>query len=158
MYGRVEPWQQEVAEFARVHGYTQTAYGNRRHATQDLYSTDETLRMRQERQLCNATVQGTAADILKKVRQEIVIRNMRDKYTMRAIRPVYDEITASIPVDAVPDYCEELVEVMSITPPGYPVGMAVELSIGRTWGGQLEVKGTGRAEVEKTLQEVLSSK
>jgi DNA polymerase-1 len=151
LYPRLHPWQMETIEFARIHGYTQTAYGTRRHATSDLWSDDKYLSKRQERQLVNATIQGGAADILKEVRESIFRRKMRDKYAMRAVRPVYDEITASVPLEAAVDYCEELVEVMSIIPPGYPVGMLVELSIGTTWGGQIEVKGTSREAVQAVI-------
>lgn len=155
LYPRLQAWQEETIEFARIHGYSQTAYGNRRHATPDLYSSDDYLRKRQERQLVNATVQSTAADILKEVRQEIARRKMRERYRMRATKPVYDEMTASIPFECALEYSQELVEVMSITPPGYPVGMAVELSIGRTWGDQVEVDGTSAEAVQKVLDEVL---
>jgi len=82
---------------------------------------------------------------------------MVKKYKMRAMAQVYDEVKASIPVEAAVDYSEELVEVMSITPPGYPVGMMVELSIGRTWGSVEEVGSTTRsaitAALEKAIQE-----
>lgn len=151
MYPRLQPWQQETIEFARTHGYTQTAYGNRRHATADLWSKDDFLRTRMERQVVNAVVQGTAADILKVVRQEMHVRKMRERYATKATRPVYDEVTASVPVDRVPDYCRELVEVMEVTPPGYPVGMKAELSIGTTWGDQIELKGTSSEEIEEVV-------
>lgn len=139
LYQRIQPWQQEVAEFAKIHGYVETAYGNRRHATKDLYSADNKLVRRQERQLINYTVQGCAADILKVVRQDMRRRDFLGKYKLRAMKQVYDEITASVPIDLAADYAEELAEVMTVTPFGYPVGMKVDLSIGPTWGSTKEV-------------------
>lgn len=154
LYPRLKPWQDEMIEFARMHGYTQTAYGTRRHAESDLWSSDDFLRKRQERQLVNAIIQGGAADILKVIRSEIYKRKMRDRYLMKAVRPVYDEITASVPIDRAVDYAQELVEVMSVVPPEYPVGMLVELSIGRTWGDQKEVRGSSREAVQEVLDQL----
>jgi DNA polymerase-1 len=151
LYPRLKPWQNEMIEFAKTYGYTQTAYGTRRHAEADLWSSDAYLSKRQERQLVNAIIQGGAADILKVIRQEISRRKMRERYMMKAVRPVYDEITASVPIDRALDYSQELVEVMSVIPPGYPVGMLVEVSIGRTWGDQKEAKGTSIEAIQAVL-------
>lgn len=139
LYVRMKPWQNEVIEFARRHGYSQTAYGNRRHVTKDIHSADDAKRKRMERQAVNAVIQGGAADILKVVRQRMVERDMRQRYQMEAVYPVYDELTASVPVELALDYAFEMKELMEITPPGYPVGMATDLSIGDTWGTQKEL-------------------
>ena len=136
LYARMKPWQNEVIEFARRHGYSQTAYGTRRHVTKDIHSSDDGVRKRMERQAVNAVIQGGSADILKVVRQEMVRRDMRQRYQMEAVYPVYDELTASVPIELAADYALEMKELMEVTPPGYPVGMATELSIGATWGTQ----------------------
>jgi DNA polymerase-1 len=136
LYARMKPWQNEVIEFARRHGYSQTAYGTRRHVTKDIHSSDDGVRKRMERQAVNAVIQGGSADILKVVRQEMVRRDMRQRYQMEAVYPVYDELTASVPIELALEYAFEMKEIMEVTPPGYPVGMATELSIGKTWGFQ----------------------
>ncbi len=151
LYSRIQPWQQETADFAMTHGYTETAWGNRRHAPSDLWSTDKMLSSRAQRQLTNSCIQSTAADILKVVLTEMNRREMRQRYRLKALRPVYDEITASVPIELAVAYSQELVEIMSVTPPGYPVGMQVDLSIGKTWGTVREVGATDAASVEKTL-------
>ena len=139
LYARVQPWQNEVAQFARTHGYSETAYGNRRHVTKDIHSSDDGLRKRMERQATNATIQGTAADILKVVRQRMIERDMRQRYKMESVYPVYDELTASVPIELAADYAFEMKDIMEVIPPGYPVGMATDLSIGPTWGSQKEL-------------------
>ena len=139
LYVRMKPWQNEVIEFARRHGYSQTAYGTRRHVTKDIHSSDDGVRKRMERQAVNAVIQGGSADILKVVRQRMVERDMRQRYKMEAVYPVYDELTASVPIELALDYAFEMKEIMEITPPGHPVGMAAELSIGATWGFQKEL-------------------
>lgn len=139
LYARVQPWQNETAQFARTHGYTETAYGSRRHMTKDIHSSEDGLRKRMERQASNATIQGCAADILKVARQRMIERDMRQRYHMESVYPVYDELTASVPIELALDYAFEMKDIMEITPPGYPVGMATDLSIGLTWGSQKEL-------------------
>jgi hypothetical protein len=140
LYSRVQPWQNEVIHFAETHGYSQTAYGNRRHVSKDIHSPDKSKRLRMQRQAVNAVIQSSAADILKVVRQEMFNRRLREKYHMEAVYPIYDELTASIPVEAAAEYAFEMREIMELTPPGYPTYMMCELSIGPTWGNQTELK------------------
>lgn len=154
-YPMLRQWQYEVVELARQQGYIETCYGMRRHATKDLYSSDEGLRKRMERQMINVPMQAGSADLLKTIRQSIVDRDMHSRYRMKAVKPVYDEITASVPVDLAIDYCMELKEVMEVVPPGYPVGMLTEFSIGRAWGGQVEAKSTAREGISAALEEAL---
>lgn len=138
-YPRLQPWQQETSDFARAHGYVETVYGNRRHATKDLYSGEKGLVKRQERQLSNFCIQSTAADILKIVRQAMFEQDFRSRFRMKAVKPVYDEVSASVPLELARDYALALAGVMQVTPPGYPVPMPVELAIGKTWGDVKEV-------------------
>ena len=152
LYAGLQPWQKRVAEFARKHGYTETAFGNRRHATRELYSSDEGAVKRMERQLTNAVIQSTAADILKVTRQEIRNRDMVNRYRMRAVKPIYDEFTASVPIDLAADYAVEMASIMRMTPPGYPVALEVDIEIGRTWGAQVEVEDQTHEGITKVLE------
>jgi DNA polymerase-1 len=154
-YSRLKPWQEEVSAFAKKHGYVETAYGNRRHVEKELFSSENGLVKRQERQLSNYQIQGMAADILKIVRQTMFDRKFIERFRLRAIKPVYDEISASVPIDLAADYALELTEVMSLTPPGYPVPMPVELSIGPTWGDVKEVE-IDREAIEQRLETIRS--
>lgn len=155
LYSRIQPWQEEMEEFAKRNGYTLTAYGNRRHAPKDMWASEKSLSMRAARQVTNAVIQSTAADILKVVLTEMSRRQMRERYSMKAIKPVYDEITASVPARLAVDYALELTDVMTVTPPGYPVAMGVDVSIGKTWGSVAEVGDITRDSLEKTLEEVM---
>jgi DNA polymerase I-like protein with 3'-5' exonuclease and polymerase domains len=156
LYKRIKPWQREVAEFARKHGYAETAYGNRRHATKDLMSTDKRESQRMERQLANAVIQSTAADILKVTRQEMRRRQMIARYDLRAVKPIYDELTASVPAKLAVEYTLEMAEIMRIQPPGYPVALDVDIEIGRTWGDQLEVGAAEAGAIQTVLDKVMS--
>lgn len=156
LYRRVPEWQSEVATFARAHGYVEMPFGSRRHAIEDLWSGDRKLAGRQDRQLSNATIQSAAAEILKVVRQRMFDRRMRERYQLRSIFPIYDEITASVPTELATDYCLELAEVMRVTPPGHPVGMEVDVSIGLNWGEQIEIGIPTREAVDAVLAKLHS--
>ena len=130
-YARIQPWKDEVIEFARTHGYVETAFGTRRHAPTNLWSKDNGLSGRVERQLVNAVIQGCAAEILKEVLKDVGRQKLLRRYKGTLIAPVYDEFTASVPRDAAVDYSMELAEIMRVTPPGHAVPMVPELSIGK---------------------------
>jgi hypothetical protein len=152
LYSGLQPWQRKVANEARRTGYSMTAFGNRRHATKDLWSADEGLSRRMERQLVNAVIQSTAADVLKLTRQEIRNRGMIERYRMRAVKPIYDEIASSVPIELAADYAVEMASIMSMTIPGYPVPLEVDIEIGRTWGDQVEVKDQSHEGITKVLE------
>jgi DNA polymerase-1 len=154
LYARVPAWQREVTTYAKEHGYVEMPYGTRRHAIADLWSDDSKKSGRQYRQLGNATIQGAAAEILKVVRQEIFVRNMRERYQMESVFQVYDEITASVPVPLAKDYIAELAEVMRIQAPGFPVALDVEASVGHTWGTQIEVGIPTPDSIDKALKQL----
>jgi hypothetical protein len=151
VYSGLKPWQESTASFGREHGYTLSPYGTRRHAPVDLWSDENGLRMRAERQVTNFKAQGSSADMLKVARQEIYRRNMREKYRMRATAPIYDEVRSSVPISLAVDYMEELNQAMSITPPGYPVGMQIEFSVGWNWGEKIEIGLFSREAAEAAL-------
>ena len=138
-YPGIKPWQDSIMRFARSHGYSQTAYGTRRHISSDICSGDKFVAARSERQAVNFVIQGCAAQILK-----IVLRTMHERKLMQRtgsvmIAPVYDEITASVPISAAQDYIAEITEIMTVTPPGHRVPMLPEIDVGPTWGQLIEL-------------------
>jgi DNA polymerase I-like protein with 3'-5' exonuclease and polymerase domains/5'-3' exonuclease len=138
-YTRIQPWQSEVEKFARQHGYTQTAYGNRRHAQSVLFSKNKSERKRMVRQLVNAEIQGCAADILKIVLSECWASNLWRDTGATLLGPVYDEITSSVPTRTIVEYINRLVSIMTLTPPGHAVPMEASVSLGRNWRDQIEL-------------------
>lgn len=158
LYRRVPQWQKEVALFAREHGYVEMPFGSRRHAIADLWSDDRKLSGRQERQLSNAIIQSGAAEILKVVRQRMFDARMRERYDLTQVFPIYDEITACVPIEKCESYILELADIMRITPPGYPIGMEVDASMGLTWGSQLEIGIPTPERIQATLSQLLEAK
>jgi DNA polymerase-1 len=140
MYRQIKPWQMETIQFAREHGYTQTAYGNRRHLGNSILSSDDSVRTRLERQAVNHVIQGCAADILKCTMAEIHRSKLMTRTKSFLIAPVYDELATSVPRAAVVDYCLELKDIMAITPPGHAVPMVAEFAVSAdSWGRVVEI-------------------
>lgn len=139
-YKGIAPWQDKVVEFARTHGYVETAFGSRRHISNDIFSSNGSERSRMERQAVNFTVQGCAADILKKVQSDCRKTKLFPQTKAVLMAPVYDELFASVPIPAIPEYVARLQEIMNLTPPGHLVPMVAEVSIGAySWGNQKEL-------------------
>lgn len=135
LYTRIRPWQQETAEFMNKNGFTLTAFGTKRHATNDLFSSDNGKVSRQHRQGTNATIQSTAAQMLRIVLTNMVATGMFDRLKFSFFAPIYDEVVSWVHKDDVLQYCQELGKIMEeSTPPGHKVRQVPEYSIGPDWG------------------------
>ena len=157
LYDRIRPWQEETARFMDKHGYTLTAFGTKRHATSDLFSKDEGKRARQHRQGTNATIQGTAAEMLRIVLTKIAERELTERLNMVFFAPIYDEVVAFVHKDDVVEYCREMRDIMSAaTPPGHEIPQVPEFSIGATWGSVHELgRWPGESAIEAATQRAL---
>ena len=132
-YPRMAPWQEEVVEEACKYGFITTAYGTRKHCSKDLVGRDRSARRRAERQTVNHKIQACAADILKVVltaahEEELFYRN-----GAVMIAPVYDEIVSTVPIERLPEFINHQQRLMNVTPPGHPIPMMAEVSIGKDW-------------------------
>lgn len=153
LYARIPQWQEETARFMEKNGFTLTAFGTKRHATEDIFSKDHGKVSRQHRQGTNATIQGTAAEMLRIVLTKIVERGLLDRLDMVFFAPIYDETVAFVHKDDVAEYCREMNEIMSsATPPGHAVPQCPEFSIGPTWG---DVHELGRYPGDEKIMEAV---
>lgn len=140
LYARIPQWQQETARFMERNGFTLTAFGTKRHATDDIFSKDHGKVSRQHRQGTNATIQGSAAEMLRIVLTGIVERELLTRFDMVFFAPIYDETVAFVHEDDVLEYCREMTQLMaSATPPSHVVPQMPEISIGCDWGRVHEV-------------------
>ena len=135
LYTRIRPWQAESAAFMEKNGFTQTAFGTKRHATPDIFSSDNGKVSRQHRQGTNAQIQGTGADMLRIVLTLVAESGMLDRLRMQFFAPVYDEVVSWVHKDDVLAYCIEMGGYMEAsTPPDHKVRQVPEYSIGCDWG------------------------
>lgn len=139
-YTRLSPWQDETIAFARKNGFVTTAFGTWKHVSEDILSKDGGKRSRAERQAVNQTIQGCAADILKvvmtKAENQSIFVNPRQAVMHL---PIYDEIMSSVHMDYCFEYVEKMQDIMNLTPPGHPIPMMGEVSIGLNWWDQEEL-------------------
>jgi DNA polymerase I-like protein with 3'-5' exonuclease and polymerase domains len=134
-FARIRPWQSETASFMEKNGFTLTAFGTKRHATDDIFAKDRGKVARQHRQGTNATIQGTAAEMLRIVLTGIVERGLLERLNMVFFAPIYDETVAFVHKDDVAEYCREMNEIMAgATPPSHAIPQCPEFSIGPDWG------------------------
>lgn len=133
LYPGIREWQEEMGRFGRKYGYTLTAYGNRRHLSNNIFSGDDQTRRRMERQAANAVIQGTAADILKIVMGNIQKTRLLEETNSILLAPIYDEVASTVPISQVVKYLERLIPIMEITPPGHAVPMVSDVAIGPDW-------------------------
>lgn len=142
LYPGIEREQAATLKFAKENGYSETAYGNRRHAVSELFSSKGGEVSRQGRQLFNSRIQGTAADVLKVVMRKAETTDggaIWDRLDAVMMAPVYDEIVASVPAKHAWQYISEMVPIMNLLPPGQAVPMMADVSIGPCWQKQYEV-------------------
>lgn len=140
LYRRIKPWQEETSAFMTRNGFTLTAFGTKRHATNDIFHKDKGKVARQHRQGVNATIQGTAAEMLRIVLTKVWESGLLNRLRAVFFAPVYDETVAFVHKDDVVEYCREMCEIMaSATPPTHDIPQVPEISIGATWGTVMEV-------------------
>lgn len=142
LYSGIEREQAATTKFAKDNGYSETAYGNRRHITAKLFAKDKGSVNREGRQLFNARIQGCAADVLKVVMKEAETTEggpIWDRLDSVMMAPVYDEIVASVPYTNAWQYISEMTDIMNLTPPGHAVPMMADVSLGENWQQQNEL-------------------
>lgn len=154
-YARLAPWQAESIAFGKQFGYVTTAYGTRKHLSNDILSSDRGLRSREERRACNQKIQGCAADVLHEVETSIYETDWMGRYNANFLAPVYDEIDWDVPLnDDLPAAIAEMATMMDVTPPGHAIPMMAEFSFGPTWYNQEEL---GERPCERQIEIALSN-
>lgn len=135
LYKGVPIWQKATAKFMEKEGYTQTAWGTKRHATEDLFSKDKGKVSRVHRQGVNAVIQGAAAESLRTILTRLHTERWIYTLRMEFFAPIYDEIVAWVHKDDVVQYCDVMYKLMvEATPPGHEIPQVPEFSIGPDWG------------------------
>ena len=138
VFARVEEWKREVENFAAEHGYSQTMLGVRRHLT-NINSGDNAERSRNERQAVNFVIQGSAAEQTKLAMGRIWEADLRNKYDMRFISPIHDELVFSIAKSDMPDVLPKLYAAMTAQYADMTVPADSSISFGVNFGDQHEM-------------------
>ena len=130
-YPGVRKYMDDTREMARDKGYVETEFGRRLYLP-EINDRNGQRRQYAERSAINAPMQGTAADIIKRAMIE-VHRWLEDRSPPgRMIMQVHDELVFEVAEEAVEDFRQQVVTMMSAAA-DLSVPLRVDAGIGRNW-------------------------
>ena len=130
-YQRILQWKEETLQNAQANLEVRTLFGRKREL-KDLISQNPMLKARAERLAINTPIQGTAADIIKKVMIEVDSLLTQNYPQAKLIMQVHDELV----IEALSKQAEEIAaKVCNIMENnhGLPYRFKVDYSIGKNW-------------------------
>lgn len=158
-YPGIKKWQDNTIAEAKKLGYVSTFLGVRKHATNALFSRDKSTRSRQERQLVNYRIQGSAADMLKRLFSMIWKTGVIQQLNVGFILPVHDELVAAVPRVNLAEYIQRVSKLMKLPVPGCVVPMDVDVAISaKSWGQCVEIGNSPtQLDIDRALEKEASS-
>ena len=130
-YPRVTTFEKEVIEFGEEHGYVKTLFGRKRYIS-GIDSKNKTIKAQAERMAVNTVIQGTAAEVLKKVMLK-VYESLKDKDDIALLLQVHDELIFEVEESSVEKYSEILADIMKNTVKLEDVNLNININIGKNW-------------------------
>lgn len=120
----------QTLEQAKTLGYVETFYGRRR-PTPDINSSNFIIRESAKRAAMNMPIQGTEADLMKRA---MIHLDQKLSGLGEQILQVHDSILVECPEENASQVAKILKETMEAVSPELPIRLAVDVSIGKTWG------------------------
>ena len=130
-YPRVTTFEKEVIEFGEEHGYVKTLFGRKRYIS-GIDSKNKTIKAQAERMAVNTVIQGTAAEVLKKVMLK-VHEVLKDKDDIALLLQVHDELIFEVEENSVEKYSEILADIMKNTVKLEDVNLNININTGKNW-------------------------
>lgn len=134
----VEQWKTRVVKQAKALGYSLTMLGARRHL-ENINSSNIYEASKDERRAVNFMVQGSGAEMTKLAMGRIYKAGIRDKYDIRFLAPIHDELVFSIAIKDMPEVIPQIYKAMTAPYANMEVPIQSSVSIGRTFGDQHEL-------------------
>lgn len=130
-YPKVKDFEKSIIAYAEKNGYTETYFGRRR-IIEGILSKNKNIKNQAERMAVNSVIQGTAAEILKKVMIEIfkVIENKED---ISLLLQVHDELIFEIKEEKVEEYRTTIENIMRNYVKFDDVVLDINTNIGKNW-------------------------
>ena len=130
-YPKVKDFEKSIIAYAEKNGYTETYFGRRR-IIEGILSKNKNIKNQAERMAVNSVIQGTAAEILKKVMIEIfkVIENKED---ISLLLQVHDELIFEIKEEKVEEYRTTIENIMRNSVKFDDVVLDINTNIGKNW-------------------------
>lgn len=130
-YPAVKHLEKEIIEYAEEHGYVKT-YFKRKRIIDGINSKNRVIKNQAERMAVNTVIQGTAAEVLKKVMIDLY-EVLKDKEDIHMLLQVHDELIFEVEKEKVLEYKEKIEKIMRESIQFSKVKLEVNSSIGQNW-------------------------
>jgi len=130
-FPKIDEFLRSCVAKAKAEGYVETIFGRRRRIA-GLDSPNSAVRAGAERLAINSTVQGSAADLIKRAMVNIAARIHRENLPCRMLLQIHDELLFEVAQDAVEAGRQMIVQEMSAAI-HLSVPLKVDVGIGRSW-------------------------
>lgn len=130
-FPKVRPYLDSTLEFARKNGYVETLFGRRRYFD-FINSTDGFMRSTDERAACNAPLQGSNADLIKKAMIDLQTQIETQNLPAKIILTVHDELVVEVDESIADKMKTIVIQTMEQNQP-LKVPILVEAGVGQNW-------------------------
>ena len=131
-YPRVRKFLDIVTETAKLHGFVETFYGTRRYIS-GINATNKNVQAQAVRMAVNTVVQGTAANIIKKVMIELHEEFKNDE-NIKMLLQVHDELIFEVRDKFAKEYMKKIEKIMENTVKFKKVPLKANGSVAKNWG------------------------
>ena len=131
-YPRVRKFLNIVTETAKLHGFVETFYGTRRYIS-GINATNKNVQAQAVRMAVNTVVQGTAANIIKKVMIELHEEFKNDE-NIKMLLQVHDELIFEVRDEFAKEYMKKIEKIMENTVKFKKVPLKANGSVAKNWG------------------------
>ena len=130
-YPKVRELETEIIKKAEETGYVKT-YFNRRRDIEGIHSRNKNIKNQGERMAVNTVIQGTAAEVIKKVMIELY-KFLKEKEDIKMLLQVHDELIFEIKDEKVGEYKAVIENIMRNSVKFENVKLEVNSSVGKNW-------------------------
>lgn len=130
-YPKVRELETEIIKKAEETGYVKT-YFNRRRDIEGIHSRNKNIKNQGERMAVNTVIQGTAAEVIKKVMIELY-KFLKGKEDIKMLLQVHDELIFEIKDEKVEEYKAVIENIMRNSVKFENVRLEVNSSVGKNW-------------------------
>ena len=131
-YPKVKKFLENVLENARQNGFVETLYGTRRYIN-NINSSNKNLQAQANRMAVNTVVQGTAANIIKKVMIKLY-DEFKNNDDIKMLLQVHDELIFEVKDEVSEKYMEKIKEIMEGTIKFEDIKLSANGSVAKNWG------------------------
>ena len=131
-YPKVKKFLENVLENARQNGFVETLYGTRRYIN-NINSSNKNLQAQANRMAVHTVVQGTAANIIKKVMIKLY-DEFKNNDDIKMLLQVHDELIFEVKDEVSEKYMEKIKEIMEGTIKFEDIRLRANGSVAKNWG------------------------